>query len=454
MIHRRHLTGAALFLAVAGFVAACTEDVPTAPGSKTPQSPEGINRSATLVALRCDGVVATREIVCGSPSAPPGSLVRSPATRQDIILGKQNVTVTLTSSNVNYNSGTQAFTFDVTVRNLIPQPLGTSDTTGALAPDANGVRVFFGQGPTVTSGTGTITVVADGTATFFAPNQPYYQYNTVLEQFEVSSPRTWQLNMPPTVLTFSFLVFVWAEVPRPDGYIDMSVGTGNSIGSIEDRQITYVVRNADGTIASTFDPITFSSSDAFLGTVDPSTGLITPNRAGNIVITAVSGLRVGHMVVTIRPTRRYWTGAAGTTEWTTGANWGPRQIEPQPTDTAVVTDTLPVAGTPYPALSSNQSIGGVEVLDITPGGTIPTIALQAFNLDASGDVLTTNSANINNTSGVLILSGIARTVAGTLPPIRVTGTYSLIGNVTARAPIRVDLGRLTNTSFRLQATSF
>jgi hypothetical protein len=69
-------------------------------------------------------------------------------------------------------------------------------------------------------------------------------------------------------------------------------------------------------------------------------------------------------------------------------------------------------------------------------------------------VLTTNSASITNTVGVLELSGIGRTVAGTVPFLRVTGTYSLIGNLMVRAPLRVDLGRLTNTSFRIQAQSF
>jgi hypothetical protein len=38
--------------------------------------------------------------------------------------------------------------------------------------------------------------------------------------------------------------------------------------------------------------------------------------------------------------------------------------------------------------------------------------------------------------------------------MRVNGTYYLNGNVIARAPMRVDLGRITSTSFRVQATSF
>jgi hypothetical protein len=105
-------------------------------------------------------------------------------------------------------------------------------------------------------------------------------------------------------------------------------------------------------------------------------------------------------------------------------------------------------------LNQNESVGGVEVLDITPGGTVPTISLGAFNLDASGSVVTTNSASIDNTAGRLILTGIAQTVEGRLPFVTVTGTYSLSGNVLSRASLRVQGGRLRSTSFRIRTESY
>jgi hypothetical protein len=82
------------------------------------------------------------------------------------------------------------------------------------------------------------------------------------------------------------------------------------------------------------------------------------------------------------------------------------------------------------------------------------VSLGAFDLNASGDVTTTNSGAINNSSGRLFLSGISRTVGGTLPTIRVTGTYSLSANITTKAPLRVDLGRLRNSLFRIRTTGF
>jgi hypothetical protein len=80
-----------------------------------------------------------------------------------------------------------------------------------------------------------------------------------------------------------------------------------------------------------------------------------------------------------------------------------------------------------------------------------TISLGAFDLTSYGNVTSATTGGITNTSGRLFLSGTASTVTGKVPVIRVTGTYSLTGNVNARAPIQVDAGRLTVSALRLQA---
>jgi hypothetical protein len=54
----------------------------------------------------------------------------------------------------------------------------------------------------------------------------------------------------------------------------------------------------------------------------------------------------------------------------------------------------------------------------------------------------------------VVLTGFARNVRGILPRIRVTGTYSLDGNLTTQAPLEVPAGRITNSSFRIQTSSF
>jgi hypothetical protein len=149
----------------------------------------------------------------------------------------------------------------------------------------------------------------------------------------------------------------------------------------------------------------------------------------------------------VAPIRRTWTGAAGVNNWENGANWLPDSIVPQPTDTALVHD---VSATIFPVLNQNESVGGVEVLDITPGGVIPDIDLGVFNLEASGSVLASNQGEITSTVGRLLLTGIAQTVEGDLARMTVTGTYSLSGNVTTHASTRVQSGRLRTQSFRLR----
>jgi hypothetical protein len=73
--------------------------------------------------------------------------------------------------------------------------------------------VFFSSGPTVTSGTGGISVNnADGTGTFTSTNQPYFQYNQILAKDAVSAARTWQLSMPPTVNSFTFTLYIETDV--------------------------------------------------------------------------------------------------------------------------------------------------------------------------------------------------------------------------------------------------
>jgi hypothetical protein len=188
----------ALFGAAA--LAACSDGQPVASSGDAPQV---VRNSPTLAAFECVGSTAGT-VSCKAPSGSAGGAAG------DVLIGGQNTFVKLTSSNVSYNSGTEIFQFDVTVQNLMNEALGSPDGTVA---DPDGIQVFFHLGPTVTSGTGSISVAnADGTGTFTATNQPYFAYNQILAQNAVSSAKTWQLNVPTTVNTFSFTVYVWTDV--------------------------------------------------------------------------------------------------------------------------------------------------------------------------------------------------------------------------------------------------
>ena len=181
---------------LSAFAVACADHEPTAP------APVG----GFMTAITCQAAVSTGTFSCDGATPLAGRGIEL-----DVILGGQHTYVTLTSSATAYNSGTQAFTTNVTVQNLTAQPMATTDGT---TPDAGGIKVFVHSGPTATSGFGTITVAnPDGSGTFTGSNQPYWQYSGVLAPQAISSSKLWRFNVPNTVGTFAFQVFVTTKLP-------------------------------------------------------------------------------------------------------------------------------------------------------------------------------------------------------------------------------------------------
>jgi hypothetical protein len=179
---------AALMMAVAA--SACS-DVVSPPAAPLPSAP--------LASVRCEAVIATRQLSCGSLASTAMS-----GAGYDRLIGGQNVNVKLTSSNVVYDTTTRIFSFDVTVKNLLLQRMGTPD--GSVI---SGIKVFFSSEPAATSGTGLIDIVnADGTGVFTGSNQSYFLYPGVLPHDSVTPPHNWQLHVPKTVDTFAFTVYL------------------------------------------------------------------------------------------------------------------------------------------------------------------------------------------------------------------------------------------------------
>ncbi|HYW10955.1 MAG TPA: PPC domain-containing protein [Longimicrobium sp.] len=231
--------------------------------------------SVMQVSVTCSADTEARTVRCGEPTLPEG--VRG------LIVGGQHQYVTLTSSNLTVTPDT--FGLDVTVTNLIPQPLGTTNGTTA---DPAGVRVFFTMEPT--SPQGPVTVAnPDGTATFTAASQPYYQYAGLLAQNSVSAVKRWKFATDPAVTNFSFTVLVSAAVQYPDGYIDghpyvLSLDPG------ETRALGGSVRNAVGTVLP--GPIDWSSNAP--GTASVSGTQVTAGGSrGFAELTAANGPRSG-----------------------------------------------------------------------------------------------------------------------------------------------------------------
>jgi len=246
-------------------------------------------------AFKCTGSTRDQAVSCRSDALPAGA-------RGYIIVGGQHQYVDVVSSNVAYD-GTQVFSFDVTVKNLIKQAMATTNGTTA---DAAGVRVVFANGPTVTSGSGNASVGnADGMGTFTNTNQPYFEYSGttlgadgILASLETSSAKSWHLNIDPTVGTFTFNLYVVTEVPLPNGYVDLYNTAANLLAG-DSMVLGDTVRTAVGApvVAAS---VTWSSSNTGVATVDAQ-GHVLGVAAGSATITATSGARTGSFVVNICP---------------------------------------------------------------------------------------------------------------------------------------------------------
>src|SRR5256884_9012150 len=211
-------------------MAACSDhNGPTAPAPPS---------SSRVISGQAD--VRARILACGAPSLSASSGITG-----DLVLGGQGAYVALRSTNVSYNGGTTTFQADVTVENLTAQPLGTPD-----GGTVTGVRVFFSSGPTVTSGTGTVTVAnRDGTGTFTQAGQPFFLYNEILATAQVSAARTWRWTVPTTVTRFAFQVLVDAASPQEHTVLRWlydPIGDGAGIAAVWSASATSVFAVGDG----------------------------------------------------------------------------------------------------------------------------------------------------------------------------------------------------------------
>lgn len=222
----RILPALAAALALAACADVTTPVRPAAPGTAAPDAP------SAAIAVSCVASPQARTVRCGDAGDDGLS---------HVIVGGQHQFVTLTSSSIAIIADT--FAFDLTVTNLIPQALGTTDGSTA---DPAGVRVFFATGPAA-SPAGTVTVAnPDGTGTFTAAGQPYFQYAGMLEQDSTTAVKRWKLQFSAAVTSFTFTVYVSAAVQYPNGYID-GIPYVISLDPNESRALTGTARNFAGT---------------------------------------------------------------------------------------------------------------------------------------------------------------------------------------------------------------
>jgi hypothetical protein len=275
---------AATGLALCALLAAC--DQPVESGQRDGEKAA----AAELAQLSCTVTVASGAMTCApaTPSTGPGS---------GLIAGRQGENVFLQASNHSYDGGDQVYSIDVTVQNLIPQAMGTTDGT---TPDPAGVRVFFVSEPVPSGGNlnGTVALLGESRAMFTEPNQAYYQYDEVLQTNQTSAPKTWEISMSADVTSFSFRVFVIAQVQFPGGWIDLTPEADTMVEGAT-ASLTATVRSPYG-VEIPAQAVTWGSSNTGVATVDGS-GVVTAVAPGQATITGTSGIRSGTATITVCP---------------------------------------------------------------------------------------------------------------------------------------------------------
>ncbi len=281
--NRRLLNRSILPFALSLLVITCADDLPVTleptvidEDGKEPASGHSVMSSVTCTVDVEDEALSCRDV----------PVVDNDSGLQRVTLGGQMLYVWLLSFDPSYDPVAEIFQADVQVANLIPQGLGSPDGI-----TTTGIRVFHHTGPTVTNGTGTVTVAnADGIGTFTGSNQPYFEYMRYLPpptpNVWGTARKTWQWSVPATVTTFEFTAYVEADVRGENGYVEMSptsqlLAPGGSF-TVTGTPRDVVGRPIDGSVV-------YTSSDPSIATVDPSTGEVTAVGIGVVDIIASTG---------------------------------------------------------------------------------------------------------------------------------------------------------------------
>src|SRR5579862_7922927 len=195
------LRATVLTIVAAATLVACSDDKNmVAPRPAT----SGTGAKVSRTALSCTALLHPQSVVCtpvGGGSSAAAVAASSGSLRKNVIVGKQNVYVTLALAGFAYNTTTHVFSFNATVQNLMTQPIGTQDGSTVAG---GGVDVFFINGPFVACGTGTVSAIGTSNGTFTQSNQPYYQYNQIVKPDSVSASKAWSFQLTSGVCGFNF----------------------------------------------------------------------------------------------------------------------------------------------------------------------------------------------------------------------------------------------------------
>lgn len=250
----------------------------------------------------------------------------------------------------------------------------------------------------------------------------------------VLGPKNGQVPINVTIASYSVVVSPAADTLAPGDSVQLVATVLDALGQpVAGAQVDWATANPSRALVS-------------------ASGMLVAQDTGTVLIMATYEGVGGTSMITVSTGGGTTPPAGGafvwqgdvSSDWSVAGNWD-RNAVPGAADTAYVPvlDQVANPALVYPVLSQDASVGPLTVADGA------TVQLSSFTLTATDNVSSAaTTGGIQNTTGRLVLSGTTRTLSGIIPAFRVTGTYAFAGNVTARAPGDVNMGRLTNAGFR------
>lgn len=185
-------------------VALACQDVerPVGPGANSPK-PSEVTTPPVLLSLTCVLDSKSTAISCkpAMPSATAG-------VNANVIYAATFTYAIFFPYNLVKDTVAHTWAFTAYLQNLLKQSVGTLNGT-----TVTGVKVFVTDFH-ATAGSGTVSVAnADGTGTFTAPNQPYFNYNQIVAPSGYSANKLWKFNVPNTVTAVSMSILISTDFP-------------------------------------------------------------------------------------------------------------------------------------------------------------------------------------------------------------------------------------------------
>ncbi|HEX8391985.1 MAG TPA: Ig-like domain-containing protein [Longimicrobium sp.] len=274
-------------LSAAAVLAACSDGGD--PLRSLPEARAAVSTPAALLRCRADvraGTVSCRE---ESPAGSTGGALGAH------YIYFQSAPHALVVQN-DYAATSTDVQFDLRVVNLVPQSIGTED---GVTLHSRGVRLFFWSNPSVTDGTGSVSIVEpSASGSFTGTNQKYHQWNEIVgSQDTTVAEKHYNFALTGTVNAFEFQLGVstnmkWAAITSASA-ATASVSVGNTVDLDAWRL------NALGDTMA-LSSIRWASGSTGVAAVDSLSGVVTGVSAGTAnVIASQSGSRPDTVIVTV-----------------------------------------------------------------------------------------------------------------------------------------------------------